>query len=133
VCDGYNQDQLGLYRVQQAVGKMVKDFSPDAVPNVGCGIRIFGNERDAPMNLGNEPEPDLTRLVLVIPIRLAELFIGLGKELGIHKMSAIARLNTFSAGMPWTLPSRNSCSRRSASCNQRRSTSDSVGSSRNSL
>lgn len=109
VCDRNDQNQLGLNGVQQALREVVQYFAPYATPEGRRrGMRIFCDERDAPANLGYESEADSGCLVFVIPDRLAELLISFGKKLRIHEMSAIARLNTSSAGMPLTLPSRNS-------------------------
>jgi hypothetical protein len=51
--------------------ELVENFPPDAAPDCYCGKRIFGDKGDSPADLGNEPEANPSRLLIVVPNRFA--------------------------------------------------------------
>ncbi len=114
--DSDDIDALGLAAVQETVGKLGHQNTPEPPAERRTRGRKLEEAFIRVLNREDEVEPEAVRLAFVELGCRYELVLGFGMKLNTsHRSEERAFLITFSAGIPATFPDLISPNRRSAS------------------
>ena len=125
--DGHDVDVVRLNAIQETVGKLRKQNTPEQTAEGCAGGRVREQSFIRPLNREGEVEPQPFRSVLVKLRRRNELVLCFWMKLNAsHRSAERTFFITFSAGIAVTFPDLSSISRRSASASQSLSVSAST-------